>query len=100
MATDKSYAELKDDTAKILSKWAPLLERCGHLETLEEKLVFCNTLEKLSQKSREALGSDYILAPNQTLNVVNQTGTKRMVVSILPDGDFHFVRQHKDWIDD
>ena len=100
MATAKTYEDLQDEVKKTLMKWQPLIERCGHLETLEEKLVFCNTLEKLSQKSREALGSDYILDPDQTLNVVNQTGTKRMVVSILPDGDFHFIRQHKDWIDD
>lgn len=97
---EKSYADLQEEARKIIVKWQPLLEKCGHLESLEEKLVFCNTLEKLSQKSREALGSDYILDPDQTLNVVNQTGTKRLVVQYDDNGELVVQRQRKDWVND
>lgn len=99
METDKSYSELKEDASKLIKKWQPLLDKCGHLEDLDEKLLLVNTLENLRNKAMCGSG-DYILPDGETLNVVNQTGTKRMVVTLLPDGDFHFIRQHKDWIDD
>lgn len=98
MATDKNYSELKDDAKKILTKWAPILDKCGHLEELDEKLLLANTLENLRNKATNGSG-DYILPDGETVNIVNQTGTKRLVVKILPDGDFHALPQHKDWID-
>ena len=51
MATDKSYSELREDIKKILEKWQPILERCGHLEELEEKLFLANTLEALKNEA-------------------------------------------------
>ena len=90
----------KDEANNILAKWQPLLEKCGHLETLEEKLIFANTLETLRNKATGAAAGDHVLPTGETLNVVNQTGTKRLVISLPKDGDFNIVHQHKDGIDD
>ena len=51
MTTEKTYDELGKEANSILIKWQPLLEKCGHLETLDEKLILANTLEKLKQKA-------------------------------------------------
>ena len=101
MATEKSYGELQADVKKTLEKWAPLIEKCGHLETLDEKLIFANILEKMSQKSQDANGGqDYVLKPDETLNVVNTTGTKRLVVEYDDNGELGVCRQRKDWVND
>lgn len=100
MATDKSYAELKDDAAKILSKWTPIFEKCGHLEDLDEKLFLANTLEALRNKVSGANTGDYVLSRDQELNVVNYDGTKRLVVSYDDNGELGVCRQRKDWVND
>jgi hypothetical protein len=100
MATDKSYAELKDDTAKILSKWAPIFEKCGHLEDLDQKLFLANTLEALRSKAAGATNGDYVLSRDQELNVVNYDGTKRLVVSYDDNGELGVSRQRLDWVND
>ena len=99
MATDKSYAELKDDTKKILEKWQPILDRCGHLEELEEKLFLANTLEKLTSKAQGVQGTDYVLPDGGTLNVVDQAGTNRFVLDYDDNGVLCANHQHKDWVD-
>ena len=93
MATEKSYGELQADVKKTLEKWAPLIEKCGHLETLDEKLIFANILEKMS-------GQDYVLKPDESLNVVNTTGTKRLVVDYDDNGELGVRRQRLDWVND
>jgi hypothetical protein len=98
MATDKSYAELKDDTKRILEKWQPILERCGHLEELEEKLFLANTLEKLTSKAQDVQGIDYVLPDGGTLNVIDQTGTHRLVIEYDDNLVLCANRQHKDWV--
>jgi hypothetical protein len=100
MATDKSYAELKDDTKRILEKWQPILERCGHLEELEEKLFLANTLEALKNKAAGATNGDYVLSRDQDLNVVNYNGTKRLVVGYDDNGELGVCRQRLDWVND
>ena len=101
MATEKSYGELQADVKKTLEKWAPLIEKCGHLETLDEKLIFANILEKMSQKSQDANGGqDYVLKPDESLNVVNTTGTKRLVVDYDDNGELGVRRQRLDWVND
>lgn len=100
MATEKSYGELQADVKKTLEKWSPLIEKCGHLENLDEKLIFANILEKMSQKSQDAKGKDYILEPDETLNVVNTTGTKRLVVEYDDNGELGVMRQRLDWVND
>lgn len=100
MATDKSYAELKDDTAKILSKWAPIFEKCGHLEDLDQKLFLANTLEALRNKAVGATNGDYVLSRDQELNVVNYNGTKRLVVGYDDNGELGVSRQRLDWVND
>ena len=99
MADDKSYSELKDDDAKLLKKWQLILDKCGHLEDLDEKLLLVNTLENLRNKAMSGSG-DYVLAPDQELKVVNQTGTKRLVVSYDDNGELGVLRQRKDWVND
>ena len=44
METDKSYSELKEDASKLIKKWQPILDKCGHLEDLDQKLLLVNTL--------------------------------------------------------
>ena len=102
MATnDKSYGELQEEVRKLLIKWQPLMDKCGHLENLDEKLIFANTLEKLSQKAQGVIkGKDYVLDPDETLNVVNTTGTKRLVVEYDDNGELGTVRQRLDWVND
>lgn len=103
MATDKSYSELKDEAKKILTKWAPIFDKCGHLEELDEKLFLANTLENLRAKAMSANGGStesYTLQPNEVLNIVNTTGTNRLVLSYDEKGYFNIVHQHKDWIND
>lgn len=99
MATDKSYAELKDDTKRILEKWQPILERCGHLEELDEKLFLANTLEKLTSKAQDVQGIDYVLPVGGTLNVVDQSGANRFVLEYDDDEVLCANHQHKDWVD-
>lgn len=100
MATDKSYGELQEEVRKLLIKWQPLMDKCGHLENLDEKLLLVNTLEKLSQKAQGVKGKDYVLEPNETLNIVNTTGTKRLVVEYDDNGELGTVRQRLDWVND
>lgn len=100
MATDKSYGELQEEVRKLLIKWQPLIDKCGHLEELDEKLLLANTLEKLSQKAQGVKGKDYVLDPDETLNVVNTTGTKRLVVEYDDNGELGTVRQRLDWVND
>jgi len=99
MADDKSYFELKEDASKLIKKWQPILDKCGHLENLDEKLLLVNTLENLRNKAMGGSG-DYILAPDQELNVVNQTGTKRLVVSYDDNGELGVCHQRLDWVND
>ena len=99
MAT-KSYEDLQDDVKKTLMKWQPLIEKCGHLETLDEKLLFANTLEKLRET---AYGSgdgshSHVLHANETMNVVDPTETNRLVISYDGKGNFNVIPQHKDWV--
>ena len=91
MATDKSYAELKDDTKRILEKWQPILDRCGHLEELEEKLFLANTLEKLTSKAQGVQGTDYVLPDGGTLNVVDQYGTTSTKIGLMVDSILAFL---------
>ena len=100
MATNKSYEELQGEAKTILMKWQPLLEKCGHLETLEEKLILANTLEKLKQRAIGEKGKDYILDPEESLNVVNSTGMKRLVVEYDDNGELVVSRQRLDWVND
>ena len=100
MATEKSYGELQAEVKQTLEKWAPLIEKCGHLENLDEKLILANILEKMSKKSSGAKGKDYVLDPDETLNVVNTTGTKRLVVEYDDNGELGTVRQRLDWVND
>ena len=100
MATDKSYGELQAEVKQTLEKWAPLIEKCGHLENLDEKLILANILEKMSKKSSGAKGQDYVLEPDESLNVVNTTGTKRLVVEYDDNGELGVMRQRLDWVND
>ena len=100
MATDKSYGELQAEVKQTLEKWAPLIEKCGHLEDLDEKLMLANILEKMSKKSSGAKGQDYVLDPDESLNVVNTTGTKRLVVEYDDNGELGVRRQRLDWVND
>ena len=100
MATTKTYEDLQDDVKKILIKWQPLIEKCGHLETLEEKLLLANTLEKLRET---AYGSgdgsnSRVLHANETMNVVDPSETNRLVISYDGKGNFNVIPQHKDWV--
>ena len=100
MATTKTYEDLQDDVKKILMKWQPLIEKCGHLETLDEKLLLANTLEKLRET---AYGSgdgsrSHVLHENETMNVVDPTETNRLVISYDGKGNFNVIPQHKDWV--
>ena len=95
MATTKSYEDLQDETKKILKKWQPLIEKLGHLENLDEKLLLASTLEKL----RNETGSgSYTLHQNEIVNIVDPTETNRLVVSYDGKGNFHVTPQHKDWV--
>lgn len=98
MATDKSYAELQDEMKKTLEKWQPILERCGHLEELEEKLFLANTLEALMNKAQSVQGTDYILPVGGTLNVIDQSGTNRFVLEYDDEEVLCVKHQHKDWV--
>ena len=100
MATAKTYEDLQDDVKKTLIKWQPLIEKCGHLETLDEKLLLANTLEKLRET---AYGSgdgshSHVLHVNETMNVVDPTETNRLVISYDGKGNFTVIPQHKDWV--
>ena len=99
MAIEKSYAELQGEMKKTLKKWQPILERCGHLEELEEKLFLANTLESLKNKAQGVQGIDYVLPNDGTLNVIDQTGTNRLVIEYDDDGVLCANRQHKAWVD-
>ena len=99
MAT-KSYEDLQDDIKKTLMKWQPIIEKCGHLETLDEKLLLANTLEKLRET---AYGSgdgsrSQVLHANETMNIVDPTETNRLVISYDGKGNFNVIPQHKDWV--
>ena len=98
MATEKNYSELKGEATNIIEKWKILLEKCGHLETLEEKLLFANTLETLRNKAAGASGGDYILPDGETVNIVDPTETHRLVISHDGKGNFTVIPQHKDWV--
>jgi hypothetical protein len=55
----------------------------------------------MSQKSQDANGEqDYVLKPDETLNVVNTTGTKRLVVEYDDNGELGVMRQRLDWVND
>ena len=100
MATTKTYEDLQDEVKKTLMKWQPLIEKCGHLETLDEKLLLANTLEKLRET---AYGSgdgsrSHVLHVNETMNVVDPTETNRLVISYDGKGNFNVIPQHKDWV--
>ena len=100
MSTAKTYDDLQDDVKKTLMKWQPLIEKCGHLETLDEKLLLANTLEKLRET---AYGSgdgsrSHVLHANETMNVVDSTETNRLVISYDGKGNFNVIPQHKDWV--
>ena len=100
MASTKTYEDLQDEVKKTLLKWQPLIEKCGHLETLDEKLLLANTLEKLRET---AYGSgdgsrSHVLHANETMNVVDPTETNRLVISYDGNGNFTVIPQHKDWV--
>lgn len=99
MATAKTYENLQDDVKKTLMKWQPLIEKCGHLETLDEKLLLANTLEKLASKAQGVQGPDYVLSHGETLNVVDQSGTNRFVLEYDDNCVLCANHQHKDWVD-
>ena len=99
MAT-KTYEDLQDDVKKTLTKWQPLIEKCGHLETLDEKLLLANTLEKLRETAYGSGDGSRVLHKNETLNVVNPSETNRLVISYDEKDDFKVVRQRKDWVND
>ena len=98
MTSDKSYAELQGEMKKTFEKWQPILERCGHLEELEEKLFLANTLEALKNKAQGVQGIDYVLPDGGTLNVIDQTGTHRLVIEYDDNLVLCANRQHKDWV--
>lgn len=92
--------ELSEDEKKLVKKWLPLLEKCGDLTTNEQKLLFASTLEALRNKATAAGGSDIVLEDNGNLNVMNVTGTKRLVIGYDEKGEFEIVHQRKDWVNE
>ena len=97
MAT-KTYEDLQDDVKKTLMKWQPLIEKCGHLETLDEKLLLANTLEKLRETAYGSGDGSRVIHANETINVVDPTETNRLVISYDGKGNFTVIPQHKDWV--
>ena len=96
MATAKTYEDLQDDVKKILMKWQPFIEKLGHLENLDEKLLLASTLDKL--RNENSASGSYTLHQNETVNIVDPAETNRLVVSYDGKGNFNVIPQHKDWV--
>ena len=98
MATAKTYEDLPENEKKTIIKWRPLIEKLGHLETIDEQLLLANTLEKLRETAYGSGDGSHVLHANETMNVVDPTETNRLVISYDGKGNFNVIPQHKDWV--